>query len=97
MAIGNGKSTQSTDYFDNSSESQAEKTDLAMPCHQGGNAATDDVSTSNHCKMLCAAIGHVVVSTEVVDISPTFNSGYPPTQAYSLISTQLNVEQQPPK
>jgi hypothetical protein len=97
MAIGNGKSTQSTDYFDNSSESQAEKTDLAMPCHQGGNAATDDVSTSNHCKMLCAAIGHVVVSTEVVDISPTFNSGYPSIEAHGLISTQLTIEQQPPK
>ena len=64
MAIGSGKSTE---YFDNSSEFQAEKTDLAMPCHQGGNAATDDVSTSNHCQMLCAAIGHVVVSTAEAD------------------------------
>ena len=94
MALGNGKSTE---YSDNSSESQAEKTDLAMPCHQSGNAATDDVSTSNHCQMLCAAIGHVVVSTEVVDISPTFTSGYPSIEAHSLISTQLTIEQQPPK
>ena len=97
MVVGNSKSTQLTEYFDSSSEAYAEKTDLAMPCHQGGYATTDDAGASSHCQMLCAAIGHVVVSSEIAGISPTFTSGYPSVEAYSFISIQLNIVQQPPK
>jgi len=97
MAMGTSESQQSTDYFDGSYEAQGKKTELGMPCHQGSAVTTDDANSSNHCQMLCAAIGHVVVSTEAADKSPAFHRSYPHIQAHSLFSTQLNVEQQPPK
>lgn len=81
------------------SDDQAQDQAMAqtMPCHQGLSSSADGVNTAALCKIFCAAVGHAMLSLEPVETSSTFSHNYPHSKTVSLISTQLNVEQQPPK
>lgn len=68
-----------------------------MPCHQASSSSADGVNTAALCKIFCAAVGHAMLSLELAEMSSSFSHNYPHSKAISLVSTQLNVEQQPPK
>lgn len=76
---------------------QAGLSDMMMACHQDANSSVDGGKASGICKIFCSAIGHALLSTEVVDISPKFQSTPPRLGTDSLTTRQLSVEHQPPK
>ena len=78
-------------------QSMAQTMAQTMPCHQGLSLSADGANTAALCKIFCAAIGHAILSLELVETSSSFSHNYPHSKAISLVSTQLNVEQQPPK
>lgn len=76
---------------------QAGLSDEMMACHQGANSSVDGGKASGICKIFCSAIGHALLSTEVVEISSKFLNTPPRLGIDSLTTRQLSVEHQPPK
>lgn len=68
-----------------------------MPCHQEADPSSDDDKASGICKISCSAIGHALVTTDLLEENSKsqYTSPHPVTD--SLRSRQLSVEHQPPK
>jgi hypothetical protein len=76
---------------------QAVGSEAMMDCHQDANSSADSGKVSSICKIFCSAIGHALLSTELVEISSIFHNTSPRLGSDSLTTRQLSVEHQPPK
>ena len=76
---------------------QADGSEAIMDCHQDASSSADSGKASGICKIFCSAIGHALLSTELVEISSKFHNTSPRLGTDSLTTRQLSVDHQPPK